>query len=146
MGVLLSLLQGVHMTHEGAVRAWRILRQNLSSKRITRAISIRQPYAEMILCGEKTQEYRSRPTLIRERVYLYAALMPGDASDWRRLGKRPGELPTGKVVGTVEISACDWDESQGCFAYALQSPERLQHPLFPKNQPQPCFWIPQFDM
>ena len=40
----------------------------------TRALSIRQPYAEQILRGEKTIEYRSRPTkIIGERFYIYAA-------------------------------------------------------------------------
>jgi len=39
-----------------------------------RALSIRQPYAEMILRGEKTIEYRSRPTkIIGERFYIYAS-------------------------------------------------------------------------
>jgi hypothetical protein len=132
------------VTHEGAVRAWGTRRRNLSLKPIIRAISIRQPYAEMILCGEKREEYRSRPTLIKGRVYLCAALRPGDASDWQRLTKRPGDLPTGKIIGTVEIAGCHWDESRGCFAYALQNPQRLQRPLLPKNQPQPCFWIPHF--
>ncbi|PYQ88659.1 MAG: hypothetical protein DMG02_17325 [Acidobacteria bacterium] len=35
--------------------------------RPTRAISIRQPYVELILRGKKTREFRSRPTNIRER-------------------------------------------------------------------------------
>jgi hypothetical protein len=39
-----------------------------------RALSIRQPYAELILRGIKTIEFRSRPTkLIGERFYIYAA-------------------------------------------------------------------------
>jgi hypothetical protein len=38
------------------------------------ALSIRQPYAELILRGLKTIEYRSRPTrIIGERFYIYAA-------------------------------------------------------------------------
>jgi hypothetical protein len=36
-----------------------------------RALSIRQPYAELILRGLKTIEYRSRPTkIIGERFYI----------------------------------------------------------------------------
>ena len=39
-----------------------------------RALSIRQPYAELILRGIKTIEYRSRRTrIIGERFYIYAA-------------------------------------------------------------------------
>jgi ASCH domain len=38
------------------------------------ALSIRQPYAELILRGVKTVEYRSRPTrVIGEEFYIYAA-------------------------------------------------------------------------
>ena len=39
-----------------------------------RALSIRQPYAELILRGIKTIEYRSRPTrIIGQPFYIYAA-------------------------------------------------------------------------
>ena len=38
-----------------------------------RALSIRQPYAELILRGIKTVEYRSRPTrIVGERFWIYA--------------------------------------------------------------------------
>ena len=38
-----------------------------------RALSIRQPYAELILRGIKTVEYRSRSTrIIGERFHIYA--------------------------------------------------------------------------
>ncbi|HEX3357004.1 MAG TPA: ASCH domain-containing protein, partial [Tepidisphaeraceae bacterium] len=39
-----------------------------------RALSIRQPFAELILRGIKTVEYRSRSTrIIGERFWLYAS-------------------------------------------------------------------------
>jgi len=39
-----------------------------------RALSIRQPYAELILRGIKPIEFRSRPTKrIGERFYIYAS-------------------------------------------------------------------------
>jgi predicted transcriptional regulator len=39
-----------------------------------RALSIRQPFAELILRGIKTIEYRTRPTrIIGERFYIYAS-------------------------------------------------------------------------
>src|SRR2546423_184448 len=38
------------------------------------ALSIRQPYAELILRGIKTVEYRTRPTrIIGERFHIYAS-------------------------------------------------------------------------
>ena len=43
-----------------------------------RALSIRQPYAELILRGIKTIEYRSRRTrIIGERFYIYASTDTG---------------------------------------------------------------------
>jgi hypothetical protein len=40
-----------------------------------RALSIRQPYAELILRGIKTIEFRSRPTrIIGQRFHIYAGL------------------------------------------------------------------------
>ena len=39
-----------------------------------RALSVRQPFAELILRGIKTVEYRSRATnIIGERFYIYAS-------------------------------------------------------------------------
>ena len=46
-----------------------------------KTLSIRQPYVELILRGKKRQEYRSRPTHIRGRVYLYAGIKSGD-DEW----------------------------------------------------------------
>lgn len=46
------------------------------------ALSIRQPYAELILSGIKTAEYRSRPTkIIGQRFWIYASRGGGD---WRK--------------------------------------------------------------
>ncbi len=51
------------------------------------ALSIRQPYAELILRGIKRIEYRSRPTrIVGERFYLYAS----KGQEFR--GKGRGEL------------------------------------------------------
>jgi hypothetical protein len=114
-------------------------------EQLLRAISIRQPWVELILQGKKKAEYRSRPTNIRERVYLYASLSPAKwPPAWKKLGKEPGELPAGMIVGTVEVVDCRWSERENCFAYVLRNPKRLRKPLYPKNQPQPGFWRPQF--
>ena len=111
---------------------------------ITRAISIRQPYVELILQGKKRQEFRSRRTHLRGRVYIYASMTPkDDPLAWRKSGKSPKSLPTGKIVGTVEIVGCTLT-ADGSFAYQLANPRRLRSHLVPVNQPQPSFWIPQF--
>jgi len=113
-----------------------------SGRRLKRAISIRQPYAEQILLGVKTEEYRSVPTKIRERVYIYASLGPGDSVDFRKMKAEPGDFPTGVLVGTVEIVNCKWDSRRGCFAYGLERPRRLVRPLRSPKRPQPVWWRP----
>jgi hypothetical protein len=115
-----------------------------SNGSIRRAISIRQPLVEQILRGIKTWEYRSQPTRIRERVFLYASLSPfDDARQWARVGKKPGALATGVIVGSVEIVDCR-PTADGDFKYKLAAPRRLKRHLKPRNQPQPRFWIPEF--
>lgn len=112
--------------------------------KITRAISIRQPYVELILLGVKRWEYRGRDTQIRGRVYLYAAQkQAGEPSDWRAAKSHPGTLPTGKIIGSVEIVRTR-QLPDGSYAYALYDPKRLTRYRTPINQPQPCFWLPKF--
>lgn len=105
-----------------------------------RALSVRQPYAELILSGKKKIEYRSRRTHIRGRVYIYAGKMPGDPDDFADLGLEPGDLPAGFLVGTVEIVDCSGGD--GDFEWHLRKPERLPRPRRPKNRAQPVFFNP----
>jgi len=99
-----------------------------------RALSIRQPYAELILRGVKTVECRSRPTrVLGERFYIYAAGRKWDGAGRARAWSRdlalpgrgepggppwmaelanalrlfPHELPTGVIVGTAVIERCE---------------------------------------
>ncbi len=108
----------------------------------TRAISIRQPYVEMILRGIKKAEYRSQVTHIRERVYLYASLKPGEEKYYVKLRVELGTLPTGLIVGTVEIVDCKYRLLYGDYQWILANPRRLQKPLKPERQPQPVFFKP----
>lgn len=112
---------------------------------IVRALSVRQPYAEQIILGKKKIEYRSRNSNIRERVYLYASKGEVDEpSEWRKAGAKPGTLPTGVIVGTVEIVGSEYDEDEDWYEWKLARPERLASALTPINQPQPGVWRPQF--
>jgi upstream activation factor subunit UAF30 len=112
---------------------------------IERAISIRQPFVELILQGVKQEEYRSRPTNIRERVYLYASLQPFDSDEeWSKVGRNPGQLPVGLILGSVEIVDCRPDSYGDGYAYVLRDPVRFERPLKALNQPQPVFWRPEF--
>jgi len=116
------------------------------AEKLERALSIRQPYVELILRGKKRQEYRSRPTNIRGRVYLYAGLKPGNyawAAKKYRVRCRSDCLPVGRIVGSVELVGCK-AQGDGEFAWLLAKPRRYRTPLTPRNQPQPSFWKPRF--
>ena len=100
---------------------------------------------EQILRGLKKKEYRGVPTRIRERVYLYASLTPGDSlADWRRIKRSPGQLPVGKILGTVEVVDCRWNGRLRCYEYDLARPKRLKTPRTATNQPNPIWWRPRF--
>lgn len=105
-----------------------------------RALSIRQPYAEQILRGSKRFEYRSRPTTVRERVYVYASRKSGPVPEFERMRIEPGDLPTGVLVGTVEITDCSG--KQGGYRLHLARPRRLKRHVRPAKHPQPAWFNP----
>src|SRR5271157_5351271 len=75
-----------------------------------RALSIRQPWAELILLGHKTIEVRSKRTHLRERVFIYAGLNRIEPAEEARITQEfeidVDGLPRGVLVGTVEIVGC----------------------------------------
>lgn len=124
-----------------------------------RALSVRQPWAELILRGIKTIEVRSRTTSIRERVYLYASPIHADLAIERAIETRHGISSTGLLrgllVGTVEVVGCrplaksDSDSacfrifhSTGYFAWSLANPERCESPIKPLHRAQPVWFYP----
>jgi len=116
------------------------------AEKLERALSIRQPYVELILRGKKREEYRSRPTHVRGRVYLYAGQKPGDyewAEGKYRVKSLPDPLPVGRIVGSVELVGCK-EQGDGEYAWLLAKPRRYRKALTPRNQPQPSFWKPRF--
>jgi hypothetical protein len=108
----------------------------------TRAISIRQPYAEAILQGKKRKEFRPVRTWMRGLVWIYASKTPGDdPAMWRKLKAQLGDLETGMIVGTVEIVDCVEEEGGG-WAYVLKNPRRCRT-WAPHGVAQPIFWRPR---
>jgi predicted transcriptional regulator len=123
-----------------------------------RALSIRQPFAEMILRGMKTVEYRSRPTrIIGERFWIYASKKRGGVwSDdlaaaappaWmvelaRQVGMLPRdvELPTGVIVGSAVIEKVSQVDSM--YRWHLADAGRAAKLRKPKGHPQPVWFEP----
>ena len=104
------------------------------------ALSIRQPNAEQILRGKKKIEYRNMPTNKRERVYVYASKTPADLDAWDEIRMQPGDLPTGVIVGTVEVVGCR--KVRGEYEWDLAKPVRLKRLIKPKHHPQPAWFNP----
>ena len=106
-----------------------------------RALSIRQPYAEEILRGTKQYEYRStRTRILNERVYIYASMQPGEIKRFESLGLEPGDLPTGVLVGTMEIEECVRNRTG--WAWRIKNPQRLKRLRKPAGKPQPVWFYP----
>src|SRR5688500_5167231 len=109
----------------------------------TRALSIRQPHAEAIMRGVKKIEFRSGPTKIRERVYIYASLgrySKGDEADMMDAygldDVSCDDLPRGVLIGTAELYDCDGGD------WHLKEPERAAKLLKPDKHPQPVWFNP----
>ena len=109
-----------------------------------RALSIRQPWAEQILRGEKKIEYRTVACtkMIGKRIYLYASQRfdQGELDEYEAMGLQRGDLPTGVIVGTMEIAECDGFE--GDYEWHIRNPERLEKLLEPDKKPQPVWFKP----
>ncbi len=125
-----------------------------------KALSIRQPWAELILRGLKRVEVRSVRTNKRgERVYIYAGLQRVGPDDEARIAADFGidvdSLPRGVLVGTVEIVGCEplrpKHSRSACFrvtrktlgfAWRLANPRRARTKRKPTRPPQPSFFTP----
>jgi len=125
-----------------------------------RALSIRQPYAELILRGIKTVEYRTRATrIIGERFHIYASKTPASRPIWSedlQVGRPPkwmielaeqiglmepdALLPTGVIVGSAVIEKVT--QNDDLFEWHLIEVERATRPRRPAKHPQTVWFKP----
>jgi hypothetical protein len=108
-----------------------------------RALSVRQPHAEAIMRGVKPIEYRSRPTKVRGRIYIYASLGRYKPDEEKTMLEGygmddvdPDDLPRGVIVGTVELHDCDGGQ------WHVRNPVRAEKLRKPKKHPQPVWFNP----
>jgi ASCH domain len=123
------------------------------------ALSIRQPWAELIMRGIKTIEVRTLHTHKRARVHVYASLGRAHPDDEERARRDHGldvdALPRGVLVGTVEIVDCrrvrpsdsaaaafSIHRGDASFGWHLARPMRAKRLRTPARQPQPMFFRP----
>ena len=110
------------------------------------ALSIRQPWVELILTGRKTIEVRTWPTQHRGELWLHAGKR-ADADALVKFGLENVDLVFGALVGTCELYDCvefsddnwnDWrskhlnDGSLGkpLYAWLLRNPKRVRPRAF----------------
>ncbi|HVW01020.1 MAG TPA: ASCH domain-containing protein [Planctomycetaceae bacterium] len=77
-----------------------------------RVLSIRQPFADLILSGRKWCENRTWPTNHTGAMYVHASTWDADARrEWKAARRDPAqELPTGgrtgAILGRVQVVGC----------------------------------------
>jgi hypothetical protein len=100
---------------------------------VYRCLTIRQPWAHLVVTGQKDEEYRPRATRHRGLLLVHSgkAAVPRDVrADF------PGidfdALTYGAVVGAVDVTDCV--EDGDCFAYVLSRPARFSRPVVVAGQ------------
>jgi hypothetical protein len=92
-----------------------------------RALSIRQPYAELILRGIKRIEYRTRPTrIIGERFYIYASKKRAVGSG-QRAGREQGK------IWSRDLARLDLDDGEAPLPWMIELANAIK--LFPHELP-----------
>lgn len=110
-----------------------------------RALTVRQPWAELIMAGRKPYELRGRPTNIRGRIWIHAG-QTVERSEAELAGLDHTTLTRGALVGTLELIGCspftpemademrhsrayfgDWEPD--LFAWEVVRPRRIDEPV-----------------
>jgi hypothetical protein len=122
-----------------------------------KALSIRQPWAWLIVNGYKDIENRSRQTKFRGRIYIHAGkrfddnallwLMDRGLESIKTLIPDRQDIPRGAIVGEVDITDCVTRSSSvwftGAYGFVLANPRAY-------DEPTPCrgalgFFNPVFE-
>lgn len=111
---------------------------------IERVLSIRQPWASLIVDGLKDVENRSWKTAWRGRLLVHSARRPDPSSRQicERLGINAATLPLGHYLGSVEVVdvhlsseslCCLWGQP-GLYHWRLKDPRHLPEPIPGRGQ------------
>ncbi len=112
-----------------------------------KALSLKQPWAELVVSGKKTIELRKWKTNFRGEFLIHASRVP-DSNAMKRFGFE--NLPLGMIVGKAELvdvkdykilkeefekdkdkhlATSDWGE----YGFILKNPRRLEKPIQAKG-------------
>ena len=118
------------------------------------ALSIKQPWAALVLAGLKTIEIRRWPTARRGRILIHAAGVPDTRVEgWRLLtpAMEPLSQRQGGIIGSVTLTGCkhyteldlfkaeqtlhrndpSWFEPKGMYGFVFTEPEILVFRKYP---------------
>ena len=101
-----------------------------------KCLSVRQPWASLIVNGTKTIENRSWRTHYRGPLLIHASRTV-DRDACREHGLDPDSLPTGVILGSVTMADCKPPEkpcrskwaTPGLYHWLLTNPRRLRRPV-----------------
>lgn len=114
-----------------------------------KVLSVRQPYASLLVAGLKDVENRSRATNYRGTVLIHASLQDHDILKWAKIGalsereqrimKEAEDAPyigfRGAIIGSVDIVDCtdcntlsEWAEP-GCWHWIVRNAKVLKTPI-----------------
>jgi hypothetical protein len=100
------------------------------------ALSIKQPWAALVVAGRKTMEIRRWPTARRGRILIHAARVPDDRPEaWRLVPEELRELAQlqGGLLGSVELTDCiayrDLDAFQADQSLHCNEPSWFEMPV-----------------
>ncbi|MCK5506967.1 MAG: hypothetical protein KAI50_00410 [Desulfobacterales bacterium] len=115
------------------------------------ALSVRQPWAELFMRGEKEPynhpeygyvniEYRSCATNIRGQIYIYASLGRYNRKDEENLTEKynldMNSLPRGVIIGMIELAGCDYGD------WYMKNPGLLSEPRKPARRANSVWFYP----
>jgi hypothetical protein len=98
-----------------------------------KVLSIRQPWASLIMRGHKLIENRKWRTEYRGELFIHAAAKWYDGPEAAPWLEDRDRLPRGVVLGSVEladvITQSDSPWFTGPFGFVLRNPKRLRRPI-----------------
>ena len=126
----------------------------MADKDLMYALSIKQPWAALVVAGIKTIEVRRWATARRGRILVHAARVPDDRPDaWRHVPEDLNDIAQlqGGIIGSVELTECrryddlpkfvadqachfnepSWFEPPVLYGFRLERPEVVTFRAFP---------------
>jgi hypothetical protein len=122
---------------------------------VTRVITVRQPFATLIVLGFKTEEFRHYATKHRGRLLIHAGQgKPHTDWDTPRIVNKAlkaiqaagfetiQDLPLGYIIGAVDVVGVkDYDDGGVYpFGWVLKSPKVFKHAIRAKGLGQLSMW------